>query len=104
MTKPDGTYPSTCWECSTRCGSLVTLENGHVTKVGPNKDHPGSKGAFCVKGIRALPELTYSENRIRSPMRRVFPATHQILLRRIMPIIRNALKAMQGPQRAATRV
>lgn len=71
MTKPDGTYPSTCWECSTRCGSLVTLENGHVTKVGPNKDHPGSKGAFCVKGIRALPELTYSENRIRSPMRRV---------------------------------
>lgn len=71
MTKPDGTYPSTCWECSTRCGSLVTVENGHVTKVGPNEDHPGSKGAFCVKGIRALPELTYSENRIRRPMRRI---------------------------------
>ena len=71
MNRPDGTYASTCWECSTRCGSLVTVENGHVTKVGPNKDHPGSKGAFCVKGIRALPELTYHENRIRRPMRRV---------------------------------
>ena len=70
MIKPDGIYPSTCWECSTRCGSLVTLENGHVTKVGPNPKHPGSKGAFCVKGIRALPELTYSPNRIGSPMRR----------------------------------
>ena len=70
MIKPDGIYPSTCWECSTRCGSLVTLENGHVTKVGPNPEHPGSKGAFCVKGIRALPELTYSPNRIGSPMRR----------------------------------
>ena len=68
--KPDGTYASTCWECSTRCGSLVTVKDGRVTTVGPNKDHPGSKGAFCVKGIRALPELTYSENRIRRPMRR----------------------------------
>lgn len=68
---PDGIYASTCWECSTRCGSLVTLESGHVAKVGPNPDHPGSKGAFCVKGIRALPELTYSKTRIKSPMRRV---------------------------------
>ena len=73
MTKPDGTYPSTCWECSTRCGSLVTVEDGCVAKVGPNPDHPGSKGAFCVKGIRALPELTYSPNRIASPMRRGGP-------------------------------
>jgi thiosulfate reductase/polysulfide reductase chain A len=70
MTYPDGTYPSTCWECSTRCGSLVTMKGGRVAKVGPNPDHPGSNGAFCVKGIRALPELTYGENRIRRPMRR----------------------------------
>ena len=69
--RPDGIYASTCWECSTRCGSLVTLESGHVVNVGPNPDHPGSKGAFCVKGIRALPELTYSKTRIKSPMRRV---------------------------------
>lgn len=68
---PDGTYPSTCWECSTRCGSLVTLKDGQVANVQPNTDHPGSKGAFCVKGIRALSELTYSENRIKSPLRRV---------------------------------
>lgn len=73
MAKPDGTYPSTCWECSTRCGSLVTVKDGKVAKVGPNPDHPGSKGAFCVKGIRALPELTYGPNRVRRPMRRIGP-------------------------------
>ncbi|MEX2453162.1 MAG: molybdopterin-dependent oxidoreductase [Rhodospirillaceae bacterium] len=73
MAKPDGTYPSTCWECSTRCGSLVTLKDGKVAKVGPNPDHPGSKGAFCVKGIRALPELTYGPDRVRYPMRRAGP-------------------------------
>lgn len=28
---PDGTYPSTCWECGTVCGSLVTVGDGKVT-------------------------------------------------------------------------
>ena len=68
MTLPNGIYPSTCWECSTRCGSLVTIKDGDVTKIGPNRDHPGSKGAFCVKGIRGLSELTYGANRIRQPL------------------------------------
>ena len=49
------------------------MEDGRVAKVGPNPDHPGSNGAFCVKGIRALPELTYSPGRIASPMRRAGP-------------------------------
>lgn len=70
MTARDGTFATTCWECSTRCGALVTVEDGRVTRVAPNPDHPGSKGAFCVKGIRGLPELTYHENRLLHPMRR----------------------------------
>lgn len=49
------------------------MEDGRVAKVGPNPDHPGSNGAFCVKGLRALPELTYSPGRIASPMRRAGP-------------------------------
>ena len=57
----DGTFASTCWECSTLCGSLITMRDGKVAKIGPNPDHPGSKGAFCVKGIRALPEWTEHE-------------------------------------------
>src|SRR5690349_65261 len=48
----DGVFPSTCWECSVCCGSLVTVADGRVTKVAPNAGHPHSKGAFCVKGIR----------------------------------------------------
>ena len=62
--------PTTCWECSTRCGALVTLEDGAVAKVGPNPGHPGSKGAFCVKGIRGMRELTSHPNRLVQPMRR----------------------------------
>ena len=63
--------PTTCWECSTRCGALATLEDGAVAKVGPNPDHPGSKGAFCVKGIRGMRELTDHPNRLVRPMRRL---------------------------------
>lgn len=61
---------STCWECSTHCGSLVTVEDGRVTRVAPNPDHPASLGAFCVKGIRGLPELTYHPDRVLYPARR----------------------------------
>jgi len=66
----DGIYPSTCWECSTTCGSLVTVRGGKVVKIGPNPDHPVSRGAFCVKGIRALPEWTDQADRILYPLRR----------------------------------
>ena len=62
--------PTTCWECTTHCGALATVEDGRVTKFMPNPDHPGSLGAFCVKGMRGLPELTYHPDRILHPMRR----------------------------------
>src|SRR5262245_66540125 len=65
------TVPSTCWECSALCGSLLTVEGGKVTKIAPNPAHPGSRGAFCVKGIRALHEWTYQDQRLRTPLRRV---------------------------------
>ena len=63
--------PTTCWECSTRCGALVSVEDGRVTRIDPNPDHPGSKGAFCVKGIRGAKELTDHKDRLVRPMRRL---------------------------------
>ena len=63
--------PTTCWECSTACGALAEVSEGRVTRLGPNPAHPGSKGMFCVKGIRGLPELTYGAGRLTPPMRRV---------------------------------
>jgi len=64
------TVASTCWECSTHCGGLFTTEQGRVTGITPNIKHPASRGAFCVKGLRGLPELTYHPDRILRPMRR----------------------------------
>lgn len=66
----DGTYPTTCWECSTCCGALATVRGGRVVDFAPNADHPYSKGAFCIKGIRGAPGITYGPNRLLYPMRR----------------------------------
>ena len=65
------TVPTTCWECSTCCGALAHVEGGRVTRIDPNPAHPASRGAFCVKGIRGLAEVTYGERRLLHPLRRV---------------------------------
>ena len=69
-TRADGVYPTTCWECSTCCGALATVRDGKVVDFQPNRDNPHSKGAFCIKGIRGAPGITYHENRLLHPMRR----------------------------------
>jgi anaerobic selenocysteine-containing dehydrogenase len=69
----DGIHPSTCWECSTVCGSLVTVQQGRVTRIQPNAAHPHSRGAFCVKGILGAPGITDHERRLLHPLRRVGP-------------------------------
>ncbi len=65
------TVPTTCWECSTCCGALARIDAGRVTRIDPNPAHPASRGAFCVKGVRGLAEVTYGEKRLRHPLRRV---------------------------------
>ncbi len=67
----DGVYATTCWECSTCCGALATVKAGRVIGYGPNPEHPYSQGAFCIKGIRGAPGVTYGPNRLLYPMRRV---------------------------------
>jgi len=65
--------PSTCWECSVCCGTLVTVEDGRVTDIAPNPGHPYSKGAFCIKGVRGALGVTYGPGRVLHPLRRDGP-------------------------------
>ncbi len=65
------TVPTTCWECSTCCGAIAHVEGGRVTRIDPNPAHPASRGAFCVKGIRGLAEITYGATRLLHPLRRI---------------------------------
>jgi anaerobic selenocysteine-containing dehydrogenase len=64
------TLVTTCWECSTCCGALATVRAGRVVEFAPNRDHPYSQGAFCIKGTRGAPGITYGPNRLLYPLRR----------------------------------
>jgi thiosulfate reductase / polysulfide reductase chain A len=63
--------PSTCIECSVNCGSLVSVKSGTVKDVRPKPAHPGSNGAICIKGMKGSTGLTYADNRLLYPLRRV---------------------------------
>lgn len=62
--------PSTCKECSVRCGSLVYVDGDKVVRITGNASHPASKGAFCVKGMNAPIAAREHAERPLYPMRR----------------------------------
>lgn len=59
--------PTYCAMCTSRCGVIATLKDGVFTKVTADPDHPN--GCICIKGS-AAPEMVYSPDRLRQPMRR----------------------------------
>lgn len=56
--------------CTSRCGVIATVEDGVFTKVNADPDHPN--GCICIKGS-AAPEMVYSPDRLRTPMKRTNP-------------------------------
>lgn len=58
-----------CALCSSGCGIAVTSENGRVTSVAGDEEHPVSRGHVCPKG-RALPELLHAPDRLAQPLRK----------------------------------
>src|SRR5258706_6261527 len=63
--------PSTCTECTVRCGSLIHVVDDEVVKITGNPAHPGSSGAFCIKGMNGPIATRNHPDRPLHPMRRV---------------------------------
>ena len=60
-----------CALCIARCGTVATVEDGHFTRLDPDRSHPTGQ-AICAKG-RAAPELVYHPERLTYPLRRTRP-------------------------------
>jgi anaerobic selenocysteine-containing dehydrogenase len=56
-------------DCPDACGLLVTVEDGRVTKIGGDPDHPVTKGFICYRTSR-FPETHNSPDRVTVPLRR----------------------------------
>jgi anaerobic selenocysteine-containing dehydrogenase len=59
-----------CAMCVSRCGVLATVEDGRLTKVTADPEHPN--GCICVKGT-AAPEIVYAPDRLQYPLVRTRP-------------------------------
>jgi formate dehydrogenase len=65
-----GTTVSTfCRICESRCGIEVTVKEGRVSRIGPDKQNPYTWRDFCSKG-RSAGEVVDHPRRLRWPLRR----------------------------------
>lgn len=58
-----------CRICEPLCGLVATVEDGKVTKLRPDADHPLSAGFACPKGI-AMTDVQNDPDRVLHPLRR----------------------------------
>jgi anaerobic selenocysteine-containing dehydrogenase len=58
-----------CRICEPLCGLVATVENGEVTQLRPDRDHPLSKGFACPKGI-AMTGVQNDPDRVTHPLRK----------------------------------
>ncbi|MFO7558924.1 MAG: molybdopterin-dependent oxidoreductase, partial [Desulfobacterales bacterium] len=61
------TVKSICFECHSRCGVLLEVNDGKLVGIQGDKDHPFSHGYICPKG-RACMEIMYHPERITRPL------------------------------------
>jgi len=57
-------------DCFDACGMLVTVDEGRITKVVGDPEHPVTKGFICHKGRAHLDRL-YSQDRLTKPLRKM---------------------------------
>jgi anaerobic selenocysteine-containing dehydrogenase len=60
------------FDCPDTCGLSVTLEDGVITKITGDHEHPVTRGAICNK-VRQLADRVYHPERLLYPMRRNGP-------------------------------
>lgn len=61
--------PTFCRICEPLCGMIATVEDGRLTALRPDKEHPLSTGFACQKGI-AFAEVHNDPDRVTTPLRR----------------------------------
>src|SRR4030095_5836157 len=59
-------------DCPSCCSLVVSVEDGRLTSVTGNPDHPFTRGVICGK-VREYAERVHSPLRVLTPLRRVGP-------------------------------
>ncbi|MCG8669942.1 MAG: molybdopterin-dependent oxidoreductase [Pseudomonadales bacterium] len=59
-----------CRICEASCGMVAHLEDGRITKMEPNKDHIGTLGFSCMKGLHQH-KMYDSPDRLTKPLKKI---------------------------------
>lgn len=96
-----------CGICSGTCGLTIKLEDGKVSAIEGDRDHPVSAGHICPKG-RAVPELIGSPDRLQYPVKKTSSGTWEKISwdEAYSQIVRglNDIKNTYGPEALAVHV
>ena len=60
-------YMTTCRECDSACGMMITTREHRAQKAEGNPNHPINKGALCARGQASMQSL-YNPSRIAHPL------------------------------------
>ncbi len=63
-------HASACILCSRNCGIRVTTENGQISKIKGDPEHPMTQGYICQKAARLAHYQNHAE-RLHSPLKRM---------------------------------
>ncbi len=61
---------STCKSCHGGCGVLITVEDGTITYIEGNPEHPNNRGTMCAKGLASIQHV-HNRNRLAYPLKRM---------------------------------
>ena len=61
-----------CRVCEPACGLLAELEDGRLTRLRPDREHPITRGFACNKGLAGL-DIHHDPDRVNRPLRRRTP-------------------------------
>ncbi|EME19823.1 molybdopterin-containing oxidoreductase family protein [Rhodococcus triatomae] len=65
-----------CRICEPGCGLLAEVDDGVVTRLQPDRDHPVHRGFSCHKGVHYL-QVHRDPDRLDRPLRRVNPRSEE---------------------------
>lgn len=87
--------PTFCRICEPLCGMIATVEDGRLTALRPDRDHPLSSGFACQKGI-AFTEVVNDPDRVTRPLRRGPTGFEEVTWDEAMADIARRLSAILG--------
>jgi anaerobic selenocysteine-containing dehydrogenase len=59
-------HRTVCRACTAQCGLIVSVDDGRISRIRGDVDHPASDGYSCIKG-RSLAALHSGSDRLRGP-------------------------------------